>query len=241
LDLRWNTPKKFGEIYSYDVEAITELDVLAAWSQQKGCYLSHYSALYFNELIEQRPNDYFITCERPGKSSGEVTPLKPLAVKQAFLKPARRTQNFFEFRNSKFYLLEKRWLNSAGVVSKQFPAGSKDVTIRLTSVERTLIDSVISPHYSGGVATVVKAYADTPIDVSALKHLYETINPVYPFWQSLGFLLEKLGKTSDSEFWERAFEVHRTIPFFLEHEAKSYWKFSERWNLFYPGGIFGEA
>jgi hypothetical protein len=241
LNLRWNTSKKFGGIYSFNVETITELDVLAAWSQQRGSYLSHYSALYFNGLIEQRPTDYFITCERQGKSSKHTGLLSPLAVKQAFLKPARRTQNFFEFQKSKFYLLEKRWLDSEGVTSKQFPADSKDITIRLTSIERTLIDSLISPHYSGGIATVVKAYATTPIDVQILKNLYDSLDPIYPFWQSVGFFLEKLGKSSDAIVWERAFKGRNSIPFFLEHEAKSYWKFSEKWNLYYPGGVFGEA
>ena len=241
LEVKWNTPKKFGELRSYATQNVEELDVLAAWSNQKSCYLSHYSALYFNELIEQRPKDYFVTCERRGKSAGPSTPLKPLNVKQAFLKPPRKTQNYFEFKKSKFYLLEKLWLDSAGVITKQYPAQAKEVTIRLTSVERTLLDSLISPHYSGGIATVMKAYSSKTLDVEALKTLYRKISPIYPYWQSIGFVLEKLGKVSEADLWEKWFRDDKAMPFFLEHEAKSYWKHSERWNLTYPGGVFGEA
>lgn len=241
LKLQWNTPKKFGSLFTFGLEAVTEFDILAAWTSQKGCYLSHYSAIYFNELIDQRPNDYFITSEKTGKSRAEPAPLKPLVVKQAFLKPARTTQNFFEFDQKKFYLLEKVWLKSPGVVSRTLESGSKKVEIKITSKERTFIDSIISPHYSGGLATIVKAYGEVSLNIKELKNLYDTIDPIYPYWQNIGLLLEKMGKQNEASSWETAFKRSKKLPFFLEHEARSYWKKSERWNVSYPGGIFGEA
>lgn len=241
LDLVWNSLKSSGVLYSFNKESVTELDILAAWTAQKGCYLSHYTALYFNELVDQRPKDYFITCEKVGKSAGAGSTINPFSIRQAFLKPARKTNNFFLFNEYKFYLLEKVWLDSIGVIEKTSLSPTKRPSVRVTSIERTFIDCIIAPQYSGGLVTTYKAFQNSEIDISNLFTIYEKLNPVYPYWQSIGFFLDQLDLKIEAQKWKNLFDERKMVPFYLEHEAKSSWKFSDKWSIFYPGGIFAKA
>jgi hypothetical protein len=241
IPLVWNK-KTQGELKAFDPTTVDNLEIIEAWGRQKNCYLSHFSALYFNGLIEQRPVDFYITKEIKNKLAYSSTgKLNEFSVRQAFLKPARHTNNYFSFKTHTYYLLEKIDLGLIGVVKKTIPYGGQSLEVKITSPERTFLDSIISPHYSGGMANILKAYSNTDLNLSALFEFYNVLKPTYPYWQSIGFVLEKLGNSKGAKLWDAKFKNRKTIPFYLEHEAKNYWKLSEKWNLYYPGGLFNES
>lgn len=242
LEVRWNKRKR-REFYRFADSPPDDLDILQAWSRQKGCYLSHYSALYFNGLVKQRPKDHYLTLEVKGKSraASQRTSLDPLTVRQAFLKTARVTQNYFTLNKNNFYLLEKVPLSEPGVVDKVMVVNLSEYKFRMTSPERTLIDSLMSPHYSGGIGTVLSSYARHTVDVVDLLYIYKALNPIYPYWQCIGLVLEKLGQVDQANTWEMHYKAMPKIDFYLTHDARQSWTVSERWKVAYPKEVFHDT
>lgn len=239
LEVHWNKRKR-NEFFRFADSPPIDLDILEAWNRQKACYLSHYSALYLNGLVKQRPKDHFLTLEVKGKSraANQVTALDQLTVRQAFLKAARVSQNFFTLDKQKFYLLEKIPFSEPGVVDKKMTIDKSTYNLRVTSPERTLIDSIMSPHYSGGIGTVVNSFENHRIDVVELLYIYKKLNPIYPYWQSIGLILERLGQNAQANAWESHYMGLPKIDFYLAHEARQSWAISERWNVAYPKEVF---
>lgn len=242
LEVHWNKRKR-NEFFRFSDSPPADLDVLQAWCRQKGCYLSHYSALYFNGLVKQRPKDHYITLEVKGKSRATTQSqiLDPMTVRQAFLKAARTSQNYFTLNKQKFYLLEKLPINETGVIDKEMLIDKAQYKLRVTSPERTLIDSIMSPHYSGGIGTVIDSFSSYSIDVVNLLYHYKVINPIYPYWQTLGLVLEKLGQAEQANAWEVHYKSVPKLNFFLTHEARQSWVTSERWKVAYPKEVFHDS
>lgn len=232
--IHWKEP------FLYAFEPPTNIfDVFHAICSRKGFYLSHYTAIYLNDLVEQRPREHFVTSEKMGKAVPKPSgPLNPFNVRQAFLKPARVTSNHFTFLDQKVSMLEKPWLGYPGVESKTLAFEDHSLTLKITGLHRTFLDSVIAPHQSGGLGTIVKAFRDQKVDPDELFELYQVLNPTYPFWQSIGFLLERFDQTNAANRWARYFSHATKVPFYLAREAKSNWAHSQDWNLHYPPGIF---
>lgn len=61
--------------------------------------------------------------------------------------------------------------------------------VRVTSLERTLLDATVRPGYAGGVANVLEAYrrAREDLNVSRLINTLGELDHVYPYHQAIGF------------------------------------------------------
>lgn len=228
----WKEPM----LYSFD--RVTDiLTVLEAICKRPEFYISHYSALYFNELIEQRPIVHYLSKEIKGKSGTRPDSLNIPAVKQAFLKPARITNNGLMVIGSEIKKIEKIDLGKVGVFTKRLHFEKREFEFKLTNPSRTFVDSVISPQYAGGISTVVFAYRDHSFNLSEILEIYKKINPIYPYWQSIGFIFEILSKGDLAERWREEFKSKKMIPFYLQHEARSTWDYSEDWCVHFPKGL----
>ena len=108
--------------------------------------------------------------------------------------------------------------------------------LRVTSIERTLIDAVVRPIYSGGVFEVARAYraAKGRASVAALAQMLHKLNYTYPYHQSIGFYLEKAG------FSAKEVELMREIPmefdFYLDYAMRQT-EYNDRWRLNIPKGF----
>jgi hypothetical protein len=241
VDMNWNGRSK-GKLYSFKKDEVTEMDVLQFWTQLPRHYLSYFSALYFNNLVEQKPTHHFISHEILSKGNvANSGLLNDFNVRQAFLKPARATSSFFEFKNDKFFLIEKKNLEGIGVETKRFKFEVKTYEFKITSLERTFLDCIISPQYSGGLSTVISVFIKKELNLNHLIEIYKRINPIYPYWQTVGFLLQKFGQLESEKLWIKEFKEFKKIPFYLDHEAKPSWIFSKDWQIHYPSGVFSEA
>jgi predicted transcriptional regulator of viral defense system len=235
VQLKWNMQAEYKLLsYAFGVKSI--FDIFSAI--QTKYYLSHHSALYFHGMTDQRPQTYYLSKEIKGREPIHSEQRVQAKILQIFSKTPRVTSNYFEYNKIKVNLLEKQDLNRIGVIQKILKQNeTHELKMYLTSVERTFIDIVISPHYSGGLKTVILAYLNSKINLDKLYEIYKVYSPYYPYWQSIGLLLEKTHGMGVSKKWQSKFSNPKE-EFYLDRGFRDTWSFDEKWKVYYPEGIF---
>ena len=234
VPLKWNTKADY-KLLTFNSGKIQIIDILAAF--QPLYYLSHFSALYLHELTNQRPEEYFLSKEVMGRTPIHSKEKIPEKIRQAFFKSPRKTSKSLSYQKTKITLLEKQDLEKIGVKKKSLKIEEKrQVNISFTSLERTLIDSIISPHYSGGIKTVINAFFKARININHLYKIYKVYSPYYPYWQSIGFLLYKLKKSDVSKKWLQYFSSPK-MEFYLDKNFNENWDYDPKWKMYYPKGL----
>ena len=202
-------------------------------SLKPNCYLTHYTAMYFHELTDQAPKIINVNAEQKAKAR-YPSQLEQERIDYAFRKPTRLSKNIVEYEGYKVRLLNGVHTGNIGVVELPGPEGER---LRITEIERTLIDIAVRPEYSGGVFEVLQAYrrASDSISVNRLAALLKSIDYIYPYHQVIGFYLEKAGRYKKSQIaLLRRFDI--TYDFYLMHQIKEP-EYSRQWQLFYPKGL----
>ena len=153
----------------------------------------------------------------------------------AFRNPQRKSNAIAIFDDMRVVLLNGMYTENLGVIEfEETPGG----VISVTDIERTLIDIVVRPVYSGGVSEVLKAYRvakERGVSINKLCSRLKELNYIYPYHQAIGFYLEKAGVYSESQIrLLEKFEIK--YDFYLAHQMKET-EFSEKWRLFYPKGF----
>ena len=234
VSLKWNTTVDY-KLLTFDSGKIQIIDILAAF--QPLYYLSHFSALYLHELTNHRPEEYFLSKEIIGRTPIHSKNKMSEKIRQAFLKAPRKTSKYFTYQKTKITLLEKQDLGKIGVKKRSLKIEEeRQVNISFTSLERTLIDSIISPHYSGGIKTVINAFSKARININQFYKIYKAYSPYYPYWQSIGFLLYKLKKSNVSKKWLQYFSSPK-ITFYLDKNFNENWDYDSKWKMYYPKGL----
>ena len=212
----WNNPSL------YDV----------ALSINRQGYLSHHTAMFLHDLIQRPPETTYLNVEQPKKPrSGE---LEQSRIDLAFELKPRISARIATYKTHKICLLNGMFTGNYGVIEIQ---GQVVERLRVTDLERTLIDMTVRPAYSGGPPAVLEAYRLSAkrlsIDklVKTLKHL----RYVYPYHQAIGFYLERAGV-----FPEASLAPFRSLPmkydFYLLHHMQEK-EYSHAWRLYFPKGF----
>lgn len=202
-------------------------------SLEPGCYLSHYSAMFFHGLTIKVPKTIYVNHEQRAKSRGEGS-LRQDRVDMAMKRSPRISKNFTEYENRRVYLLNGKYTDNLGVVEMEGPEGE---TIRVTDVERTLIDATVRPVYAGGVYEVLNAYkiARGKVSVNKLAATLKKLDYIYPYHQVAGFYLERSGVYKESSI-ALLRKLDFKYDFYLMHDMKEM-AYSERWRLHFPKGF----
>lgn len=205
-------------------------------------YYSHYTAVRFHGLTEQVPKTIYLSRERPSSSAAHRKPLEPFnqeAIDAAFARPPRISKNEVEIPNEQLrvVLLEGAYQGGLGVTAGEINLGGvRNLHLRFTGLERTLIDIAVRPFYAGGVFEVAKAFEQSKdrVSVNTLAAMLKRMAFGYPYHQVIGYYLERSGyKSSLIELFQRQ-PMQR--DFYLTHNMsdKSYIR---RWRLYVPQGF----
>lgn len=213
----------WGEVLLYDL----------LMTLQPDCYFSHYTALYLHGLTEQVPKTIYINKEQTAKSRGEGA-LTQERIDFALRRPTRLSNNFTEFQNYKIYLLNGKNTGNLGVIDMNGPEEEK---IRVTDIERTLIDITVRPVYAGGVFEVLRAYkiAQPKVSVNKLAATLKKLDYIYPYHQAVGFYLERAGVYKESSI-SLLKKFGLKYDFYLMHQIKEK-EYSQKWRLYFPKGL----
>jgi len=197
------------------------------------CHFTHYTAMYFQNLTEQIPKTIYINWEQTAKPRPKQK-LEQNRIDWAFKRKTRLSQNIAEYQNIKIHLLNGMFTNNLGVNDGLGPNGER---IRLTDVERTLIDITVRPEYAGGVYEVLKAYrlARDKVSINRLVATLKKNNYIYPYHQAIGFYLDKAGVYKQSQL-DLLTKLEMKYNFYLIHQMKDR-DYSKKWRLYFPKGF----
>jgi hypothetical protein len=203
-------------------------------SLRPGAYLTHSTAMYFHRLTDQAPKVINLNVEQTPKRHYASSELTQDSIDLAFENPTRMSHNVAEYGGHEIRMLNGLHTGNVGVTEMPGPEGE---TLRITDVERTLIDIAVRPEYSGGVSNVVEAYrrAADKVSIKRLTGHLKSINYIYPYHQAIGFYLAKAGSYRTSQIGLlRKFEISH--DFYLAHQIRER-DYSSEWRLFYPKGL----
>lgn len=197
------------------------------------CYLSHYTAVHMHGLTDQLPKTIYVNREQPPKPSVSGSLIQE-RIDVAFKRPARVSSNFVDYQGRRVYLLSGKQTGNLGVIETE---GADQAIVRVTDIERTLIDITVRPEYAGGVFEVLKAYrlAHGKVSTNKLAATLKKLDYLYPYHQAIGFYLDRAGV-----YRKTAIELLRRFEckhdFYLMHQMKDK-AYSEKWRLFHPKGL----
>ena len=199
-------------------------------------YLCHLTAVKIHSLTEQIPKTIYANIEQPAKRRRDES-LQQDRIDIAFRRPVRVSNNIAETPSFRICLLNGMQTQNLGVIDQGTTDDQgKPATVRVTNIERTLIDIAVRPAYSGGVFEVLKAYqlAREAASINRLAAMLEKLHYVYPYHQVIGFYLDRSG------YKPSAIDLLRQRPmefdFYLAHNMgpRDYVK---EWRLHVPKGF----
>lgn len=204
-----------------------------ALSLKKDSYFTHYTSLFLHNIIGQVPKTIYVNYEQSKKKIGSAQ-LSQDSIDRAFSNRPRISSNITAFSDHKICLLNGKFTNRIGVTEVITSEGEK---IMVTNIERTLIDIVVRPSYSGGIYQVLNAYKKVvgKVSINKLAVMLKELNYIYPYHQAIGFYLQRSGVYRDSQI-RLLKNFNFDFDFYIIHQMKET-EYSKEWRLYYPKGF----
>jgi predicted transcriptional regulator of viral defense system len=219
--------KKYGSEERYAWGDPSRFEI--ALSLRPGSYLSHGTAAYLNGLLEVPPSTVHVNKEQsPKRQRGSLT---QEGLDRAFhSRPRQSAMAYTDEHGGRYVVVAGKNTRNFGVVVRKGPMGER---LRVTRLERTLVDIAVRPVYSGGAAEVLRAYqaARDQLSIPRLVNSLRRLRHLYPYHQAIGFYLDRAGYTA------QALEPFRqpglSYDFYLTHGMGER-AYSRDWRLYYP-------
>lgn len=196
-------------------------------------YFSHYTAVFFHNLTEQIPKTIYLRTELTYDVKNEAK-LDQELIDRVFQREQRKSKNIAKMGDYRIFNLFGKKTNNLGVIEVSNEYGNN---IRLTNIERTLIDISVRPAYSGGIAEVLKAFilAQPEVSINRLVSYLKQINYSYPYHQVIGYYIERTGIYSNTQI-ELLDKIEKKYDFYLDYAVKEK-EYNKKWRLFIPKGF----
>jgi predicted transcriptional regulator of viral defense system len=209
-----------------------EVNILAlAVSISSNTHISHYTALVLHKLIQAKELDpIYLTREQSAKKIvNSRDDLDQEVVDKVFLREQRVSQITYEWKGYRIILLKGKNSDQLGTI----PFRYLKEKVLVTDIERSLIDCTVRPQYAGGIKNVIEAFSASKNKIVAEKlfHYLTELDFIYPYHQSIGFLLEYTNYPEETINLFK--QLPRKINFYLDY-ALNRKVLNTTWNVYIP-------
>lgn len=230
---RLTIPLARRQVVRYVWGDVPLLQVLMACAPN--AYFSHQTALQLHQLTSHASGTIYLNQEQGATSQGGH--LTQPRIDAAFQRKPRMSSNMSTLEGRTVCMLNGMNTGGLGVIVDSVAYEANPPTpVRVTDIERTLIDIVVRPAYSGGPADVLQAYAlaKDRTSVAKIVKMLRAMSYVYPYHQSIGYCLERAGHPS------RSLAPLRKLPmefdFYLAHKMEKT-RYVKGWRLHVPEAL----
>jgi predicted transcriptional regulator of viral defense system len=198
----------------------------------RDAYLSHGTAVFLHGLSGEIPKTIYVNDEQTPKPPPQGTLIQE-RLDVAFSRQQRESNYVFAWDDVQAMVLSGK---HTGRLEVGMVAGPNGEELDVTKLERTLVDIVVRPAYSGGVFHVLEAYeaARERMSVNVLVATLKRLDYIYPYHQAIGFLMERAG------YEKRRCDLLRKLgleyDFYLQHRMTDP-QYDPEWRLFFPQGL----
>jgi predicted transcriptional regulator of viral defense system len=195
-------------------------------------YLSHSTAVALHGLTDLIPKTLYLNVEQSPKPAPSG-PLTQHGIDQAFSRKQRQSNMTYDHDGWSVTIINGKNTDALGVEEL---VGPSEERLRVTNLERTLIDIAVRPTYAGGIFQVLEAYraAKDRVSTNRLVATLKKLDYVYPYHQAIGFLMDRAGYGDKRSAMLRKLGLEH--DFYLAHGVKQP-EYSSEWRLFYPKGL----
>jgi hypothetical protein len=158
--------------------------------------------------------------------------LTQTGIDRAFANKQRETRLIYRFDDSEVAIVWGKSTGNLEVIEMNY----RGTNLRVTSIERTLIDIAVRPAYAGGPLQVLAAYrgAMEKVSVGVLVATLRKLEYVYPFHQAIGFYMERAGYPESK--YTRLKELGLKFDFYLSYGVKDP-EYVPNWRIYIPKGL----
>lgn len=217
-----------SKIYRYIWGEASPFEV--ALSLKRDAYLCHGTAIAVHGLNDQIPQRMYLNKEQsPKPGSGRLT---QAGIDRAFANKQRETRLIYRFDETEVAIVWGKNTGNLEVIDMNYGGAN----LRVTSIERTLIDIAVRPAYAGGPLQVLAAYrgAIEKASVGVLIATLRKLEYIYPFHQAIGFYMERAGYPESK--YARLKELGLEFDFYLSYGVKDP-EYVPNWRLYIPRGL----
>lgn len=216
----------YGEVTRYVWKDPSPYEVFL--SLKPHSYLCHASAIFLHGLTSMIPEMIYVNSEQTPKPSGGG--LNQQSLNRAFANKQRQSKLTYSFGSHIATYLSGKHSNRLGVVGK---VGDRGALLPVTDIERSLIDAVVRPGYAGGLENVLQAFvgAKDVVSTNRMKAYLKQLAYVYPYNQSIGFMMSRAGYGGGSLDVMREMGVN--YDFFADYGLRDT-SYDPEWRMYYP-------
>ena len=195
-------------------------------------YLCHGTAVALHGLSKQSFKAIYLNVEQSTKPSptGQMT---QEGIARAFSGRQRQSNLTYTAGGTAVTIIAGKNTQQYGVEEFTGPASER---LKVTNLERTLVDIVVRPAYAGGSSQVMEAYraAKERMSIDRILTTLHKLQYSYPYHQAIGFIMERAGFPESA--WGRLRELGLNYDFYLAHGMRQP-QYCREWRLFHPADI----
>ncbi|WEV69578.1 hypothetical protein OZX73_01410 [Bifidobacterium sp. ESL0775] len=206
-------------------------------------YVSHYSALYLNDLTLNVPKPIYVKKKRTKpKMSERSEEISQSQIDKAFSIPARVTNNIyiFDYENKTYevYLLEQSATVDMGITKMHVANAPSEIPV--SGIEKTLVECTVKPEYSGGTQEILNAFERAKGDLKVLRMMQLLHNGqfLYPYGKNILFYMDraKYPEQQKSLVRERLDSGKEKLNMYLQKDMRNK-SFDSNIGIYYPKGL----
>jgi predicted transcriptional regulator of viral defense system len=180
---------------------IHEFEIVMALNNQAA--ISHFSAMHYHNLTDQMPLEIFWSIPKSDDMQGYKHKLCYKGTQY----------HAIQTKKEHFFGIENIWIG--------------DVKIRITDKEKTLLDGLSCPKYSGGLMEILYAFNTAELDIEKIIEYALKYNIAVA--KRLGWTLDSLGK-SDIVL-DRLAQLPTKSYHKLDVSGKLHGKYNSKWHI----------